>query len=430
MLITPGINADLNKVTPICQLSTNWWNLRVDGAPKDISSAQIISQIRAYTTTNPGRLHPDFGGGYGIPYVAVSPNEDVTPRQAVCFSEIVDVVNDSGGISETDLVVTMTHDNNPAVPSSIWFRVGDIVKVDDELMKLTSVNRQVLGLSRGYYFTAPASHANASYMVKMADYDSESDLGFDGKVGYPIPEAAKTDPNYYENGEMHQGGEGDGHMLLLRPSETDVSGSPTPFSELADFEMAYVEWKSAAPARWFARYGAIFDLNRNDRRREGWTSTDAAGLAILPGLLTWDEVYGPNPINHALRFSMRYVNGYVWPASHTGSYDTNPPGEPLGLRLRLLASFNIDSYLAPFNLSAVNLGAMKKILTAWKKYGLLAADRGGNMYCQGTRDTRWDNGVLNPVFHGMNVNNFEVVQRGWQGDGSPIAVRKLNFTEP
>ena len=152
------------------------------------------------------------------------------------------------------------------------------------------------------------------------------------------------------------------------------------------FELSYASYSNG---QWSARYGAVFKLDSNYRRTEGWTSTDAAGLCVLAGLVRYDEVYGANPIRHAIRVSIRQTNRYVWPASHTGATDAGAP--PLGMRLRLKASKDISGYPAP----------IRKIFQAMKTYGLIVADRGGNMYVQGTMDSRWDNNVLNPAFHSL-----------------------------
>jgi hypothetical protein len=165
------------------------------------------------------------------------------------------------------------------------------------------------------------------------------------------------------------------------------------------FELSYASWDGS---KWSAGYGAVFKLDSNYRRPEGWTSTDAAGLCVLAGLVRYDEVFGPGPINHALRCSIKRTNGYVWPASHTGARDAGAP--PLGTRFRLKASKDISKYPPE----------IQKIFQAMKTYGLIVADRGGNMYVQGTMDSRWNNGVLNPAFHDLHVSDFEIIKLGWK----------------
>jgi hypothetical protein len=166
----------------------------------------------------------------------------------------------------------------------------------------------------------------------------------------------------------------------------------------AVFELAYASYSNG---RWSAGYGAVFPVSSNYRRPEGWSSTDAAGLCVLAGLVRYDEVFGPGPIRHALRCSLKRTNGHVWPASHTGARDSG--AAPLGMRLRLKPSKDISKY-PPH---------VQKIFQAMKTYGLIVADRGGNMYVQGTMDSRWENDVLNPAFHDLNISDFEVVELGW-----------------
>ena len=220
--------------------------------------------------------------------------------------------------------------------------------------------------------------------VDFAD-PNESDAGAPGApAGYPIPEAANTDSRYIENGGRS---DGDRHLILFDKDQRVA------------FELVQAQYSNG---RWSASYGAAFKLDSNYRRPNDWTSADAAGLCMLAGLLRYDEVYGPWPIRHALRVSLRHTNGHVWPASHTGATDAGAP--PLGTRLRLKRS--VDTVHYPPH--------MQKILIAMKTYGLIVADRGTSMYIQGTMDARWDNGVINPVFHDFDAADFEVIQMGWK----------------
>jgi len=165
------------------------------------------------------------------------------------------------------------------------------------------------------------------------------------------------------------------------------------------FELSYASYSGG---QWSAGYGAVFKLDSNYRRPEGWTSTDAAGLCVLAGLVRYDEAYGTDPIRHAIRCSIKRTNRYVYPASHTGATDAGAP--PLGMRLRLKSSVNISGYPPE----------IRRIFQAMKDYGLIVADRGGNMYVQGTMDSRWDNGVLNPAFHSLHASDFEIIKLGWK----------------
>jgi hypothetical protein len=221
-------------------------------------------------------------------------------------------------------------------------------------------------------------------------YADESDAGAPGQPpGYPIPDEARTLSNYIEGGVPGGGSSGDRHMLIVDRDRWLL------------FETFATAW-NAGTGHWDAGSGAVFDLSSNARRPEGWTSADAAGLAVLPGLVRYDEVYGTSEIRHALRFTSRAVNGYVWPASHEAGRTAG--ALPLGARLRLKASVDISGFSAP----------LKKIFTAMKKYGLILADNGSDLYISGTMDARWNNSVLNPAFAQLDGDDFEVVQLGWK----------------
>jgi hypothetical protein len=238
--------------------------------------------------------------------------------------------------------------------------------------------------------------------VAWTAYGSQSDPGAPGAPGYPIPVEARTQPNYIEGGVAGGGTSGDRHLLIIDRDRWRL------------FELFATRW-NADLSRWEAGSGAYFDLSRNDRRPEGWTSADAAGLAILPGLVRYDEVFGSGEIRHAFRFSTRGTNGYVWPASHRAGSAAGAP--PLGTRLRLKASKNISSYPAE----------IQRIFRAMKTYGLILADNGSDMYVQGTMDPRWDNDILNPAFHSLYADDFEVIELGWRGGPAVTAPQNLRI---
>ncbi len=222
-------------------------------------------------------------------------------------------------------------------------------------------------------------------------YGDESDDGAPGRpAGYPIPSEAKTQAGYIEGAVPGGGTNGDRHLLIIDRDNWLL------------YETGATYWNAAAN-RWEANCGAIFNLDSNNRRPETWTSADAAGLAIFPGLIRYDEAYGAAEITHAFRVTVRATNGYVWPASHRAGSTTG--ALPMGARLRLKASKNISGYSAP----------IQRIFRAMQRYGLMVADNGSDMYVTGTMDARWDNGVLNPAFQGLTADDFEVVQLGWRG---------------
>jgi len=225
--------------------------------------------------------------------------------------------------------------------------------------------------------------------VTFSPYGSESDPGALGRPpGYPIPDQAGTQPNYIEGAVPGGGSSGDRHLIVIDRARGLL------------FETWATRWNGAA-GRWEAGSGATFNLASNARRPEGWTSADAAGLAIFPGLVRHDEVASAVPIRHAFRVTTRATNGYVWPASHEAGNTAGAP--PMGARLRLKPSVNITGYTAD----------VRKIFEAMKTYGLIVADNGTDMYVTGTMDPAWDNGVLNPAFHSLHADDFEVIERGW-----------------
>jgi hypothetical protein len=225
--------------------------------------------------------------------------------------------------------------------------------------------------------------------VTFVLFPGESDAGAPGRPpGYPIPLAARTQPKWIEGGNPGGCDDNDCHMLLVDRDHRVL------------FELYQAHWNAN---HWEAGSGAVFPLDSNARRPEGWTSADAAGLAILPGLVRYDEVFGPDPIRHAFRFTVRDSNGHVFPASHDAG--SNPAAPPMGARLRLKAGKDISGY-PPY---------VQKIFQGMKTYGLILADNGSDMYVQGTYDTRWDNDTLNPAFASLQASDFEVVRLGWNG---------------
>ena len=229
----------------------------------------------------------------------------------------------------------------------------------------------------------------ARVSVTFGAYGSESDAGANGLPGYPIPDEARTQPHYIEGGAAGGGSSGDRHLLIIDRDRWLL------------YETYATSWNASA-ARWDAESGAVFDMGRSDRRPEGWTSADAAGLAIFPGLVRYDETFGAAEITHAFRVTTRATNGYVWPASHAAGSNASAP--PMGARLRLKASKDIAGFTPE----------VQRIYRAMKRYGLIVADNGSDMYISGTMDGRWNNGVLNPAFSALTADDFEVVQLGWR----------------
>lgn len=195
-------------------------------------------------------------------------------------------------------------------------------------------------------------------------YPDESDAG-----PYPIPD----DPNI----EF-----GSDHHIIVVDTETCT------LYEIFD--------ASFADGQWFGGGGAIFDLHSNALRPDTWTSADAAGLPILPGLVRYDEILA-GEINHALRFTVEDTAGYIWPARHLTA-DAQDGIPPMGARFRLKADYDISSFP----------NEVQIILQAMKTYGIILADNGSNWYVSGAPDERWDNDML----HLLDVligDDFEAV---------------------
>jgi hypothetical protein len=208
---------------------------------------------------------------------------------------------------------------------------------------------------------------------------------------YPIPDEAIGRPRFIQGGwpgNVDRRGENDRHMLIL-----DVESNYLYELFCTFFNEQRWEWEAVA--------GAFFDLTSTRQRPDQWGSADAAGMPMLPFLVKYDEVYGPNEIDHAFRVTVRVTNGYTYPASHLTHHV--PGALPLGARLRLKPDTDISSFPP----------GIQKIFRAMKKYGLIVADNGPDMMVSGAFDLRWDNGVLNPAFHSLTASDFEVVQLGY-----------------
>jgi len=204
------------------------------------------------------------------------------------------------------------------------------------------------------------------------DYADESDVG-----PYPIPANAPI--------EGGAASDGDRHVIMVDRDNWKL------------YELYYAF--PNANGSWRAGSGAIFDLSSNALRPAGWTSADAAGLPILPGLVRYDEV-SAGLIAHALRFTVsRTRRAYLPPARHWASSDTSSLRPPMGMRVRLKASVNISSYPA----------SAQVILRALKKYGMIVADNGSDWYVSGTADSRWNDTEINSL-KALKGTDFEVVQ--------------------
>jgi hypothetical protein len=212
--------------------------------------------------------------------------------------------------------------------------------------------------------------------VRFVDYPDESDPG-----PYPVPKQAPI-----EGGPR---ADGDRHVVVVD----------------RDNWVLY-ELFNARPVKggrsWRASNGARFDLSSNALRPAGWTSADAAGLPILPGLVRYDEVVERGEILHALRFTCsRSRRAYVAPARHAAGSSDDPLTPPMGMRVRLKASVDVSAFPA----------TARVVLTALQRYGMLLADNGGDWFLSGAPDARWNQAEIEALkqIHGRD---FEVVQMG------------------
>lgn len=231
------------------------------------------------------------------------------------------------------------------------------------------------GLIDGTSFGIPYNVVSGAKPVKITyqAYGSESDPG-----PMPIPAGTLIEsfpmlPSY-----------ADRHVLVLNRDNCYL----------------YELWhgKVQGDGSWTADSGVVWDLLNDSRRPIGWTSTDAAGLPVFPGLARYDEV-AAGEIKHALRFTVKFTRpGYLFPATHDAPNVSNPPAAMEGMRFRLKASFDISSYPPQ----------SRVILAALKKYGMIVADNGSNMYISGTPDSRWDNDDLHALSK-VHASDFEVV---------------------
>jgi len=231
------------------------------------------------------------------------------------------------------------------------------------------------GHERAYgipYAVVPA--AQPKVPIHFTAYGDQSNPG-----PYPIPRNAPV--------EGGQSAGGDRHVLVLQKGTC----------------MLYEMWDAHpnADGSWNAGSGAVFNLRSNRLRPNGWTSADAAGLSVFAGLIRYDEIQ-KGYINHAIRFTAPETQaGFIHPATHFASDSTNPDLPPMGLRLRLEASYPITGFPRTDRI----------ILQAMKTYGLILADNGSPWFFQGATDPRWNDTILDQL-KSVPASAFEVVQTG------------------
>lgn len=209
------------------------------------------------------------------------------------------------------------------------------------------------------------------------EYADESDAW-----PYPIP----NDPPI--EGGPDAAPDSDRHVLIIDPTN----------KKLYELYQAI----PLAGGRWQAGSGAIFDLDSNQLRPAGWTSADAAGLPIFPGLVRYDEIVEQGELRHALRFTARRTQrAYIAPARHYASRSDDPDLPPMGLRVRLKADYDVSKFPKPCQV----------ILHGLKTYGMFLADNGSDWFLSGSPDPRWDDEML-ATLKRVKGSDFEAVETG------------------
>lgn len=249
------------------------------------------------------------------------------------------------------------------------------------------------------YATVPGNQPNVA--IHYTEYGNESDAG-----PFPIPTNAPR-----EWGADH-------HVLIVNSGDCML------------YELYHAS--PNADGSWNAGSGAKWSLNSNALRPDTWTSADAAGLPILPGLTRYDEV-AAGAIQHALRFTVDCTDGYIWPARHQAPSGACAHPAPMGLRVRLKANVDLSGF------STEN----RVILTALKQYGMFVADNGSDWYLSGAPSESWSNDDLHELQTNIHGSDFEVVdESGWIVDpnsgqaggtvatNTPTATPTTSFTPP
>ncbi len=231
------------------------------------------------------------------------------------------------------------------------------------------------GSPRSYGFPYAVVGAHQRRLpIHYTAYGSESDPG-----PFPIPRGAPI--------EGGQRSEGDRHVLVVDRSSCML------------YELYRAFFVPTGHSHWNADSGVRWNLRSSARRPDSWTSADAAGLPIFPGLVRYEEA-ASGQIDHAIRVTFESTrNAWVHPASHCAGDTSSPDAPPMGLRLRLKADYDLGGFS----------GAAKTIATALKHYGLIVADNGSNWYFSGTSDRRWDNENLDQLKR-IPGSAFEVVK--------------------
>jgi hypothetical protein len=271
----------------------------------------------------------------------------------------------------------------PFLASSLWNTNIASAPVDpnsDAIINFIGSSTQLhpdfgAGLYQGHTFGIPYVVVAANQPLANINYTAYGDESDPGPMPIPLNAPIEGYPNP---------GNGDRHVLVLD------KGNCWLYELYSSYEQN--------PGLWNADSGAVWDLESNEQRPYTWTSADAAGLPIFPGLVRHDEV-AAGAINHAIRFTLQYSKeAFTPPATHWAANSSNPLAAPMGMRLRLKSSFDISGFPADD----------KVILTALKQYGMIMADNGSSMYLGGTTDPHWNNDRLSQLKQ-LTASDFEVI---------------------
>lgn len=268
-------------------------------------------------------------------------------------------------------------------PDNVWNARVDTLPLDPHSAAFVSSIGSTTGLHPDFgsgiweggpigipYTTVPASQPLVN--INYTAYGDESDPG-----PFPIPRNAPIEGGAESTGDRH---------VLVVDRENCM---------LFELYNSYLQ----PDGSWNADSGAKYDLNSNALRPETWTSADAAGLPIFPGLVRYEEVAAES-IKHALRFTaQRTQKKHIWPARHDASSDLDSNVPPMGQRFRLKASFDL-SHFPP---------RVQVILNALKTYGMILADNGSNLFISGAPDPGWDNEELVDSLRQVQGSAFEAV---------------------
>jgi hypothetical protein len=231
------------------------------------------------------------------------------------------------------------------------------------------------GSPRAYGFPySVVGSGRPSVPIRYTAYGDESDPG-----PFPIPPRAPV--------EGGSGSDGDRHVLVVDRSACKL------------YELYRAFYVAEPRPHWNADSGTEWDLRSTDRRPDGWTSADAAGLPIFPGLVRYDEV-AAGRLDHAIRVTFESTrDAWIHPASHCAGDTSDPSAPPMGLRLRLKAGYGLGNFS----------GAARTIAAAMQRYGLIVADNGSNWFFSGSSDNRWNDEDLDQLKR-IPGSAFEVVK--------------------